>query len=242
VFTPENGRDASSVDLYRTYARLHLRLFPYEWTLANAHAAGGRPILRPLGLAYPEMGTHPDDAYLFGDDLLVAPVVTRGARSRDVELPPGAWIDWWDGTSYAGRATIAAPLDKLPLVIREGALVPLLRPTIDTLAPASDPDVDSFANDPGPLWIRGVPGPARSSVLYDGTSLARDTSGAILIRSGATFARFVVEQIATPEPSVVTHDGVAIPRDGTDEGWTWEPAARGTLRVRLARDGVVAIR
>ena len=89
VFTPENGRSDATVDVYRTYARLHMRLFPYEWTYAQRIAVDGRPILRPLGLAYPEMGIHPSDVYLFGDDLLVAPVLTRGERSRSVVVPAG---------------------------------------------------------------------------------------------------------------------------------------------------------
>lgn len=82
VCTPENGRSDATVDVYRTYARLHTRLFPYEWTYALRIAVDGRPIPRPLGLAYPEMGIHPSDVYLFGDDLLVAPVLTRGERTR----------------------------------------------------------------------------------------------------------------------------------------------------------------
>ena len=68
------------LDWYRTYARLHLRLFPVRWTYAQRLADDGRPIQRALGLAYPELGVHPTDTYLFGDDLLVAPVVERGAR------------------------------------------------------------------------------------------------------------------------------------------------------------------
>ncbi|MEE2779102.1 MAG: TIM-barrel domain-containing protein, partial [Myxococcota bacterium] len=97
-----DGFDDEVVDLYRIYARLHLRLFPYEWTYAKALAVDGRPIQRALGLAYPEMGEHPWDTYLFGDHLLVAPVVKAEQRERDVLFPPGTWIDWWNGTSFGG--------------------------------------------------------------------------------------------------------------------------------------------
>jgi alpha-D-xyloside xylohydrolase len=161
-FTADNGRDAETLDLYREFARLHLRLFPYEWTLVTGLADGGRPILRPVGLAYPNLRTHPSDEYLFGDDLLVAPVLQRGARSREVLLPPGTWVDFTSGQSYAGDSErtvqVDAPLRKLPLLVRAGALIPLLRPTIDTLAPASDAAVESFVRDPGPLWVMVVPG------------------------------------------------------------------------------------
>src|SRR5439155_24971351 len=115
--TAENGRDDAALEVYRKYARLHLRLFPYEWTYANRMVRDGRPIVRPLGLAYPELGVHPSDEYLFGDDLLVAPVVSRGKTSRHVDLPAGTWRSFWDGTPVTA-GEVAAPLDVLPLLVR----------------------------------------------------------------------------------------------------------------------------
>src|SRR5262249_10590099 len=154
---PQNGFDAEMLDWYRIYTRLHLRLFPYEWTLAQNIARDGRAIERPLGLAYPDLGVHPSDEYMFGDDLLVAPVLQRGQRQRDVVLPPGVWTDWWTGVRYPGSSTISldAPLDKLPLFIRDNAMIPLLRPTIDAMAPTDDAQrVDSYATTPGVLSVR----------------------------------------------------------------------------------------
>src|SRR5690606_38420679 len=90
------------LDVYRRYARLHRRLWPYAWTHLKRHAATGRAIQRPLGLAHPELGQHPDDTFLLGDDLLVAPVMTRGATSRKTWIPAGTWNDWFDGTAYEG--------------------------------------------------------------------------------------------------------------------------------------------
>ncbi len=249
VFTPENGRTKESVDVYRTYARLHLRLFPYEWTYAKRIAIDGKPIQRPLGLAHPELGIHPYDAYLFGEDLLVAPVVTRGERLRSVVAPSGAWIDWWDGARFQsdGRAPLAidAPLEKLPLLLREGAIVPMLRPTIDTLFAADDPDVDSFARDPGVLWARLVPGLPRRFVLWDKTRIERANDGSMELASGDVFARgFALESIATPEPREIVReeDGggpSVLPKlpsvnalDAVSDGWAWEPARRGTLTVK----------
>lgn len=253
VFTPENGRSDATVDVYRTYARLHMRLFPYEWTYAQRIASDGRPILRPLGLAHPEMGIHPSDVYLFGDDLLVAPVLTRGERNRSVVAPAGSWIDWWDATPYSsdGHAPIAidAPLEKLPLVLRDGAIVPLLRPTIDTLAPADDLGVESFDRDPGLLWVRIAPGRPRRFEMWDGTSIERGPDGSLRVASGSVFARgFVLEAMATAEPTdVVREDDTGAKTtlerraslaalaslDDASEGWTWEPARRGTLWIKL---------
>ena len=250
VFTPENGRSASTVDVYRTYARLHLRLFPYEWSYAQRLKVDGRPIQRPLGLAHPEMGIHPSDSYLFGDELLVAPVLARGQRRREAVVPAGTWIDWWDGTPYAsdGRAPIGidAPLEKLPLLLRDGAIVPMLRPTIDTLSTADDPTVDSFVRDPGLLWVRIAPGRPRRFDLWDRTSVERANDGAFLVTSGDVFVKgFVLEVLAAAEPSEVTREDASEAKttvapsaslaalDALAEGWAWEPARRGTLWIKL---------
>ena len=193
VFTAENGRDDAALDVYRKYARLHLRLFPYEWTYANRMLRDGRPIVRPLGLAYPELGVHPADEYLFGDDLLVAPVVERGKTSRHIDLPPGTWRSFWDATPVTA-GDVAAPLDVLPLFVRDGAMIPLLRPTVDTLSPATDPDVDSFWNDHGPLHVLVFPGPLRSFELWDGAKIASVSATEVECSAGKVFDRgFVLE-------------------------------------------------
>ena len=171
--------DDEMLDWYREYTRLHLRLVPYIWTYAEQIAETGHPIQRPLGLAHPELGEHFDFDYLFGEHLLVAPVVRPGERTRRVVLPAGRWVDWFDGDVLeAGEHTVDAPLGKLPLFLREGGLVPLLRSTIDTLAPVSEPDViDSFATDPGELTVRLFPGGNSEFTLYDGTRLWQSLEG-----------------------------------------------------------------
>src|SRR5690606_16847598 len=119
-FDADNGFDQESLDGYRMYARLHLRLWPYVWTYLQRIADDGRPIQRALGLAYPELGVHPDDVFLLGDDLLAAPVVERGDTTRTYMMPPGEWQDWWTGDIETGgqQATRAAPLLTLPLYQR----------------------------------------------------------------------------------------------------------------------------
>jgi alpha-glucosidase (family GH31 glycosyl hydrolase) len=67
------------------------------------------------------------DEYLFGPDLLVAPVVDEGSTERAVYLPAGGWVDFWTDTVYSepGAVTVSAPLDTLPLFVRQGAMLPL---------------------------------------------------------------------------------------------------------------------
>ncbi len=173
---PTTGFDQDMLSWYQRYTSLHLRLFPYEWTLAKQISANGRAIERPIGFAYPELGQHPSDEYMFGDDLLVAPVLTQNATSRSVLFPAGRWIDFWTGNVVTGPGamTVDAPLDTLPLYLRDGAIVPMLRPSIDTIEPTTNAGVDSFANDPGVLYVRVVPSAPAALTLFDGTVLGQE--------------------------------------------------------------------
>jgi alpha-D-xyloside xylohydrolase len=215
--TPGNGFDEEMLGWYRRYTRLHLRLFPYIWSYAVRLAHDGRPIQRALGLAYPELGEHPNDTYLLGDALLVAPVVTRGARQRSLVLPPGDWIDWWSGKRHRGpgRLTVDAPLDTLPLFVSAAHLVPMLRPTIDSLAATSEPQrVDSYATEAGALYVRAVAEGNGHFRLFDGGSLDHTTT---TDRSELSFAGgselnngVVFELIAASAPVAVEAGGQAI--------------------------------
>jgi alpha-D-xyloside xylohydrolase len=174
-----NGFDQEMLDSYRVYTRIHLRLFPYLWSYATRLASDGRPIARALGLAYPELGVHPDDVYLLGDAILVAPIVERGATERSVHFPAGRWVHWFSGEIFEGpgEQLVAAPLGQLPAFIAEAGLVPLLRPTIDTLAPTTDPArVDSYDDDPGLVYARGVAHGTASFALFDGGTLSQQSS------------------------------------------------------------------
>ena len=113
----------------RRYAELRYRLLPYTYTLAWQARTLGLPLMRALVLNYPDdprvwqLGSE----FLWGDDLLVAPVTREGATAWPVYLPAGGWYDFWTGTRYEGPGgvTLDAPLDRLPLLVRAGAIVPM---------------------------------------------------------------------------------------------------------------------
>ncbi|MEM9189601.1 MAG: TIM-barrel domain-containing protein [Myxococcota bacterium] len=136
---------AEAFESWRVYARLHTRLFPYLWAMAQRAHATGEPMMRQLFLEHPDQPALADDktSYYFGPGLFVAPILERGARSRRVAFPPGRFLDWRDFAVYEGgtEATIDAPLTELPLFLRDGHLIPLLDPTIDTLAEETNADV-----------------------------------------------------------------------------------------------------
>lgn len=108
----------AAVGLYKRYAVLRENLLPYIYGSAQDAHANGTPLMRPLV-------TIATDEYMFGDDLLVAPVHTPGDH-RAVSLPPGNWANFWTGETVKGGATdMAAPLDEIPVFLRAGAMIPI---------------------------------------------------------------------------------------------------------------------
>ncbi|GAC1614935.1 MAG: glycoside hydrolase family 31 protein [Ktedonobacteraceae bacterium] len=113
---------------YRTAIEQRYRLLPYLYTLFHEASVNGSPIIRPLFYHY---GQDPavyavEDAFLVGESLLTAPICIEGATSREVYLPQGAWIHYWNGKRYEGGKTytIEAPLDQWPLFIHGNSIVP----------------------------------------------------------------------------------------------------------------------
>lgn len=113
-----------------SYVRLRYRLLPYLNSLAFEIWHSGLPMMRPVFFDFPAdpLAWNLPDQYLLGPALLVAPVVEQGATSRAVYIPAGAdWYDFWTNQRYAGGRTIAAdaPIDRLPLFVRAGSILPL---------------------------------------------------------------------------------------------------------------------
>ncbi|MDJ0736349.1 MAG: glycoside hydrolase family 31 protein [Nostocaceae cyanobacterium] len=117
-------------DISRQYLELRYRLLPYLYTLFWQAATTGTPILRPLVYHY----SHDPKTYelydqvLLGSSIMAAPVYRPGVEYRAVYLPEGTWYDWWSGECYEGATHILAhaPLDKMPMYIRAGSIIPLV--------------------------------------------------------------------------------------------------------------------
>jgi alpha-glucosidase (family GH31 glycosyl hydrolase) len=116
-------------DIARTFAQEHHDLIPYTRSMVYGSTQTGLPAMRMMPFAFPDDPAVADmfDQYMFGDALLVAPVMVAGATSRSVYLPAGDWIDYNDRTTrHTGPATISAnaPIDVVPRYVRAGAIVP----------------------------------------------------------------------------------------------------------------------
>ncbi len=110
--------------------RLRYRLMPYLYTAFVEASRTGAPVQRPLVFDHQDdpVVRDLDDEYLFGPDLLVAPVVAAGVTARQVYLPAGTWVDWYDDATVLtgpGFLTAATPMDRLPLYARGGAVIPM---------------------------------------------------------------------------------------------------------------------
>jgi alpha-D-xyloside xylohydrolase len=122
------GADAEAIMV--AYLHLRERLRPYIQQQMVTAAVSGLPPMRALFLEFPddEQAWTIADQYLFGPDLLVAPVLEPAATKRTAYLPAGAtWTDAWTGHTYTGggEVTVPAPLERIPLLLRDDARLPI---------------------------------------------------------------------------------------------------------------------
>jgi len=114
--------------IIKKYIEMRYELIPYLYSLAYESHKKGYPILRPLFFEFQEdEETYTiEDEFMVGPSILVAPVLEKGARERDVYLPEGTWWDYYTDEMYDGKQRISycAPLDRLPLFVRDGAILP----------------------------------------------------------------------------------------------------------------------
>jgi alpha-glucosidase (family GH31 glycosyl hydrolase) len=110
------------------YIKLRYKLLPYIYTAAWENHLTGLSITRPLLLEYPNDPNVIDlsDQWMFGDNMLVKPILTEGASSVSVYLPEGKWIDYWNGNKYSGPTTINYPVThaSIPVFVKAGSVIP----------------------------------------------------------------------------------------------------------------------
>jgi alpha-glucosidase (family GH31 glycosyl hydrolase) len=229
--------------IYRFWSKLHSELVPFFYSLAEVAYAGGPGIVRPLGGA----GTWPGDyRYLLGEAFLVAPVLDASGL-RDVELPEGArYYDFWapaadpldGGQVLAGYDATA--IERIPLFVREGAIVPLaVRDGVTNLGtPASA----------GSLTVLVYPGAASEFSLRDEDD-AETIVSAVRIGPGAridisrTLRTTLLRVRADAPATAVTIDAAPATEHATRDafdaaasGWFAEPSTR-SVWVKLPAGG-----
>lgn len=246
--------------IWKRYTRLRTMLYPYIAGSEDAYQRSGLPLMRHLALVHPHdaKAARTDDEYLFGQDLLVAPVTAPGASSRRVYLPAGRWIELARGWRLRadgrlrlekadvlrGRQTVTAkaPLATIPLFLRVGAVVPMLTKAVDTLSDYGD-DVVRLADRAGRRTLLAAPSRGRSTgPLGPGETVTSRVSGQswTLAVSAARSRTYQVRATLAGlgrdfVPCQVRADGAPVPFRYA--------AGRGVLRfdAPLAADGEVRI-
>jgi len=126
---------AAFLDDFRRADELKYRLMPYIYAQAKDSTERGLPMVRALFVEYPgDAGAwQVEDEYLFGSDILVAPLLEEGSTARDVYLPEGQWIDYQSGKAYSGGwHNIQAGQIPVVMLVREGAVIPRIEPAQTT--------------------------------------------------------------------------------------------------------------
>jgi alpha-D-xyloside xylohydrolase len=145
--------------LCRKMIEVRMQMIPYLYAAFVRYRQVGVPPVRALVVDYPKdaKGWTVDDQYMFGEDLLVAPVFA-GQKQRSVYLPEGDWFDFWTGSKIFGAQTVTVTpsLETIPVFVKSGTILPLAQPTLHT-------------NDPSAfkLVVRAYGGSLRTATLYE---------------------------------------------------------------------------
>lgn len=244
---PEPYHYPAQEPILKEWIKMRYQWLPYNYTLAYENAAHGLPLARPLNFR----GDNPEDIYatiedeyLWGDEVLVAPVFKAGARSRNVIFPKGEWISWWNpAQKYAGgtgkKVSVSAPLDKMPLFVRRGAFIPQYMQPIENVT----------EYDPAKLTVKYFPSERESSyTLFDDdrlspTSLEDDQYALVTfqgkqtgkqtridITSKGSYAgmpqsrRITLEIVGTAAPKSVQLNGMTLLKGNS--GWEYDAKTR----------------
>ena len=157
---PEELHNKAVEEICRTYLNLRYQLLPYLYSAVAETHATGMPLMRSLWLAYPDDANvvAVEDAYLWGKEMLVAPVLEPGAANRTVYLPRGTWWDYWKGVRLEGGSKVTREVDMetMPLYVRAGAIVPM--------GPVKQ-HTDEVSSEP--MVLRVYPGADGETALYE---------------------------------------------------------------------------
>jgi len=202
------------------------RLLPYLYSLAFEAHGEGTPVFRPLVFDFPddETARHVGDQAMVGPHLLVAPVTRPGVRQRAVYLPEGTWFDLWTGEQLgAGYRMVDAPLEKIPVFVRGGAVLPLGNVRQSTGEPLTELTLRVYPR-------LGALAPTLRSALRNapsGADLAGESSFTLTEDAGDGFG-FERGEVARTHVSVAQTEGGVRVEVSAREG-SFNPSARRVI-------------
>jgi len=235
--------DPEVVPTFRYFANVRMNLLPYIYGEAKKAATTGLPLMRAMGVQFPgDPATATLEAqYMFGDCLMVAPIVTQGATGTNLYVPIGEWYDLWYSAQFSGPRTkwYGAGLNAIPVYARPGAIVPL----------NLDPDYQlggTVGNSVGPytnLTFRIYPSGRSTYDYFDDTANAMCAIQVDELWSAHKVAVVVPGLSVAPTLQVIGGAPVGVSVDGTSlpqqpnvaalkavaTGWFWDPVLQATL-------------
>jgi alpha-D-xyloside xylohydrolase len=225
------------LELFRTYAQMRYRLLPYIYTYSVIAAETSLPVLRPMVLEFPDdPSTYTMDLqYMFGEELLVAPIFSPGGE-RTIYLPEGQWIDFWTREILSGPRTIRVqvPLDVLPLYVRANALIPTVEAVSYTAdEPFEEITVDAYLLDKGTFALHDTDGLTHITAALDGSQLHISLSGAkhqLALRLLPLAGNAAVTEVSVNG----TQACAEVAQEAQLAANTWVRAADGTILVKLS--------
>jgi alpha-glucosidase (family GH31 glycosyl hydrolase) len=185
----------------RKYMKLKMRLTPYLYTYSREAYDTGVPTVRAMVLEFPDdpvtWSKRTQYQFMSGEWLLVAPVYEDSPIRNDIYLPGGKWIDYWDGREFNGSTTLNgydAPLDKLPMFVKPGAIIPMYPEMLyDGQKPVDVVTLDlypygassfSLYEDDGKTQAYRTGASARTLIEMSAPKALDETGGAITVRVG----------------------------------------------------------
>lgn len=205
----ERSGDERALSGYRFYANLRMSLLPYIRREAAWCVAEKQPVMRPMLLDFQDdnRATPLWDQYLFGRDLLVAPIIREGETSRQVYLPAGRWWHLFENRWYDGELShdVSASFEEIPVFLRDGAVLPLAFQHETRLGASMPSDID--AAEVSVLLVAGL---EDGTLLHDDLEL--ELSGDV-VRVSSQRSR-PIKLVFTDPPARLELNG-AIQRAGT---------------------------
>jgi alpha-glucosidase (family GH31 glycosyl hydrolase) len=241
----EQTGDPDVIPIFRQFTNLRMNLIPYILGQAWESGQTGLPLMRPLLLDYPTDVTCRDFPYqyMFGDALLVAPVMEEGVSNWPVYLPVGEWRDLWTGKIYSGPATVevGVPSNRIPVFQKKGSILPL---HLDESGELGSP-VGNSTEMCKYITLRIFPGGKIETPIFPTsgadpawitveTSEEKDTLGVQL----PTLTQEVELVIFANEPTSIAVDGQPLPRADAENlkrsvpGWQWN-SRKSEIRIHL---------
>ena len=235
--------DTSVIPTFRKFANVRMNLIPYLYTEARNSSNTGLPMMQAMSVQYGSDATAAaqDQQYMFGRQLLVAPITAQGATSKSVYLPAGEWYDFWNGgrAQGPGTKTYFAGTDSIPVYAKAGAIVPLNLNANYQLGGNIGNSVTSYPN----LTFRIYPSGTSSYDYFEDSANATRT-----ITSTESFGTHTTTvsvpaltttstlQVASTKPTSVTRSGTTLTQyasvaalTAATEGWYWDSVQQLTF-------------